>query len=331
MGDGGLATEAKLNTMQGLAVDAAGNVYIADTNNHVIRQVSASGIITTVAGSGKPGFNGDNQSAVKAELATPSDVALDSAGNLYIADNGNSRIRRIDRSGIITTVVGTGEAGFDGDGGPSVAAKLRNPSSIVFDGAGNLYIGEAGNYRIRRVDRATGIITTIAGVGAFGFDGDGGSALAAKFKNLSDLAIGPAGDLYVADAYNNRVRRISSDGIITTVAGNGTFNVAGPDELKDGALATEAVVRYPFGLSFDAAGNLYIAENGSHRIRRVDTSGKISTVAGCGYPGVGGSEGDGGPAEQAKLNGPTGVVVDAAGNIYVSDSRNFRVRKVNAQ
>jgi sugar lactone lactonase YvrE len=333
MGDGGLAVEAKLNSMQGLALDAAGNLYIAEYANHVVRRVSAAGVITTVAGLGpdQSAFNGDNRPASEAALAAPADVALDAAGNLYVADNGHHRIRRIDNNGIITTVVGTGEAGFSGDGGPATAARLRNPSAIAFDAAGNLYIGEAGNLRIRRVDRTTGIITTVAGTGAFGFSGDGGLATTARFKNVSDLAIGPAGDIFVADSFNNRVRRISPDGIITTVAGRGDFNVSTAADLGDGGAATEAIVRTPFGLAFDTVGNLYIAENASNRIRRVDTSGTITTVAGSGNPLEAGFAGDGGSATDARLNHPSSVLVDAAGNIYVSDSLNFRVRRVNAQ
>ncbi|MBI3952133.1 MAG: hypothetical protein HY314_16925 [Acidobacteria bacterium] len=333
-GNGGLAADAQLNTMQGLTVDGAGNLYIAEVTNHVIRRVDASGHISTVAGLGpdQAGFNGDNQPAAQAKLAAPSDVALDRAGNLYIADNGNNRIRRVDSSGMIATVAGGGSpADGLGDGGPATAAALKNPCAIVFDAAGNLYIADAGNLRIRRVDATTGIITTIAGSGVFGFSGDGGPATSAKFKNLSDLAIGPAGDIFVADTFNNRVRRISTDGIITTVVGNGTFLVNGPEDLKDGGPAVDAVVRWPFGLAFESAGNLLIAENGSNRIRRVNVSGIIGTVAGSGDPRIGGDGGDGGPADQAKLNGPSGVIVDALGNIYISDSRNFRVRKVNAQ
>lgn len=334
-GDGGPAIEASLRTVQGLALDAAGNLYIADVGNHVIRRVDTNGIITTVAGLGPAldqiGFNGDNQPAVQAKLAAPTDVALDAEGNLYIADSGNHRIRRVDRQGIITTVAGTGVSGFSGDGGPATAAKLRNPSAIALDAAGNLYIGEAGNFRIRRVDRATGTITTIAGSGAYGFGGDGGPAISARFKNISDLVIGPTGDIFVADSGNHRIRRISSDGIITTVAGRGDFNVSVAADLGDGGPATEAIVRTPFGLALDAAGQLYIAENSSHRIRRVDGRGIITTVAGSGSPLEAGFAGDGGPADQAKLNRPSGVLVDAVGNIYISDSFNFRIRRVNGQ
>jgi sugar lactone lactonase YvrE len=337
-GDGGRAVEATLNTMQGLlagAIDSNGNLYIADTNNHVVRRIDATGVITTVAGLGpdQAGFNGDNQPATQAKLAAPSDVALDAAGNLYIADNGNGRIRKVDGSGIITTVAGGGGPGDGlGDGGPATAAKLINPSGITFDSAGNLYVSEAGRNRIRRVDIATGIITTLAGTSGFGFGGDGGPATAATFKSPVGMAFGPDGALYVADSQNHRIRRIGADGIITTVVNvNGTFQAFSPQDLKDGGLAVDAVVRLPMDVAFDRMGNWYIAENGSNRIRRVDTAGIITTVAGSGDPRVRGCSGDGGEATSAQLNGPSGVVVDTQGNIYISDSGCFRVRKVNAQ
>ena len=331
-GDGGAALQARLGTIQGLANDAAGNIYIADMSNHVIRRVNSAGNISTVAGMGpdQAGFNGDNQPAIQAKLATPSDVATDDAGNLYVADNGNHRIRRIDRNGMISTVAGTGEPGSSGDGGLATDASLRYPSAIALDSVGNLYIGDVGNYRVRRVAKASGIISTIAG-GSFGFAGDGGPATAAAFKNLSALAVGPSGDVFIADSYNNRVRRIGPDGIITTIAGNGNYNVFSEAELGDGDSATKAIVRWPFGLALDKAGNLYIAENRSNRVRRVDSSGAITTVAGSGHPLEPGSSGDGGPADKAKLNGPSGLAIDSLGNIYISDVGNFRVRKVNAQ
>ncbi|RMG45824.1 MAG: serine/threonine protein kinase, partial [Acidobacteria bacterium] len=228
-----------------------------------------------------------------------------------------------------TTVAGTGEPGFSGDGGPATAARLMNPSALALDAEGNLYIADVGNNRIRRVDRATGIITTVAGSGARGFAGDGGPATAAAFNGLRGLAIGPSGDLFVADFFNQRVRRISADGTITTVAGNGTFNISSEQQLGDGGPASQAVVRWPIDVAVDQAGNLYIAENASHRIRRVTPDGIITTVVGSGSPLFGGFSGDGGPARQARLNLPSGIAVDGSGNLYISDAGNFRVRKVS--
>lgn len=337
-GDGGPAINAQIREATGLAVDADGNVYFADTNNHVIRRIDRNGVITTVAGTPtQSGFGGEGGPATAAKLATPTDVAVAPDGSLYIADNGNHVVRRIDRAtGVINTVAGTPNvAGFSGDGGLATAATLRSPSSVAVDRLGNLYIADSFNYRIRRVDAVTRVITTVAGSGARSVNtndtGDGGSALLAKFRDVKDIVITSAGDILVADFSNNRVRRISTDGIITTIAGNGIFNVVGPDQLGDGNLATEAVVRWPSGLNVDSVGNLYIAENGSHRIRRVDAEGRISTVAGSGDPRIAGCAGDGGPAAEAQLNGPTSVVTDARGNVYLADSRCFRIRVVRNQ
>jgi sugar lactone lactonase YvrE len=328
-GDGGRALNARINASQGIAVDAAGNVYVAEYAGHVVRKIDATGMISTVAGvADKAGFNGDNQPAARAMLAAPSDVAIGPDASLYIIDKGNNRIRRVNSSGVISTVVGNGQQGFSGDNGSAVQAKLNLPSAIAFDAAGNMYIADTGNHRVRRV--AGGVITTIAGNGSFGYSGDGGPALQAKFKSINDVAVSPSGDVYVADSLNNRIRKISN-GTVSTVVGTGSFNIASLSQLGDGKAASAAIVRWPFAIAFDNAGNLYVAEHGSNRIRRVGTNGTISTVVGSGDPRVGGSTGDGGPADRAQLFGPSGVVVDAAGNVYVSDSRNFRVRKINAQ
>jgi sugar lactone lactonase YvrE len=328
-GDGGRALNARITASQGIAVDAAGNVYVAEYAGHVVRKIDATGMISTVAGvADKAGFNGDNQPAARAMLAAPSDVAIGPDASLYIIDKGNNRIRRVNSSGVISTVVGNGQQGFSGDNGSAVQAKLNLPSAIAFDAAGNMYIADTGNHRVRRV--AGGVITTIAGNGSFGYSGDGGPALQAKFKSINDVAVSPSGDVYVADSLNNRIRKISN-GTVSTVVGTGSFNIASLSQLGDGKAASAAIVRWPFAIAFDNAGNLYVAEHGSNRIRRVGTNGTISTVVGSGDPRVGGSTGDGGPADRAQLFGPSGVVVDAAGNVYVSDSRNFRVRKINAQ
>lgn len=337
-GDGGPAINAQIREATGLAVDGGGNVYFADTNNHVVRRIAPNGVITTVAGTPtQSGFGGEGGPATAAKLATPTDVAVAPDGSLYIADNGNHVVRRVDRAtGLINTVAGTPNvANFSGDGGLATAATLRSPSSVAVDSLGNLYIADSFNYRIRRVDAVTRVITTVAGSGARSVNtndtGDGGSALLAKFRDVKDIVITSAGDILVADFSNNRVRRISPDGIITTIAGNGVFNVVGPDQLGDGNMATEAVVRWPSGLALDGMGNLYIAENGSHRIRRVNAEGRISTIAGSGDPRIAGCAGDGGPAAEAQLNGPTSVVTDARGNVYLADSRCFRIRVVRNQ
>ncbi len=321
-GDGGSATQAQLKGPAGLATDGMGNLYIADLGNHVIRKVTPFGTITTVAGTGAPGYNGDDKPATNAQLAAPTDVAVDPLGqSLYIADNGNHRIRRVDlTTGMITTVAGTGQQGFSGDGGPSTAATLSYPSGVALDALGNLYIADSQNHRIRKVD-VNGIITTVAGNGARGFSGDNGPATAASFKEPVAVAVSSTGFLFVADTADHRVRRIDPSGTITTVAGNGTFMAPNPGP------ATQSSIRWPQALAVDALGNLYIADFGSHMILRLDPDGELSVVAGVGFPGFGG---DGGPASQATLNGPSGIVMGPFGNLFFSDSLNCRVRRIGA-
>jgi len=318
-GDGGPATEAMLKTPWNVTVDAAGNLYIADLSGQRIRKVDTDGIITTVAGNGNAGYRGDGVLATETRLYNPYDVAVDAAGNIYIADCSNYRVRKVDTDGIITTVAGTGTSGYSGDGGPATAAKLGGPYSVALDVEGNLYIGDSGNRRIRKVD-TNGIITTVAGNGITGYGGDGGPATEAYLSRLCGVAVDSAGNLYIADADNDRVRKVDASGIITTVAGNGYYGYSG-----DGGPATEAKLNCPDNVAVDAVGNLYIADNGNHRVRRVDTSGIITTVAGNGFLSY---SGDGGPAIEAGLNRPGGVAVDAPGNLYIADTHNYRIRKV---
>ena len=324
-GDGGPATSAMLSHPKDVAWDTAGNLYIADTYNHRIRKVDAStGIISTVAGTGTEGFGGDGGPATSAMLDDPEGIAFDGAGNLHIADEGNYRIRKVDAStGIISTVAGTGTEGFGGDGGPATSAMLGQPGGITFDGAGNLYIGDGGNHRIRKVDAATGDISTVAGTGRAGFSGDGGLATAATLKFPGPVACDSAGNLFVVDGYVGlcpcHVRKIdASTRRISTVAGG----------LGDSGPATSATISGFATVACDGAGNLYIADGGNHRIRKVEAAtGNISTVAGTGEEGFGG---DGGPATSAMLNGPDGVALDGAGNLYIADTGNHRIRKVDA-
>ena len=324
--DGGPAVEAELYNPLGVAVDVAGNLYIADTYNHRIRKVDATGTITTIAGTGELGFRGDGGPAVEAELYNPRGVAVDGAGNLYIADTGNHRIRKVDSSGVITTIAGARYyhapfGGFRGDGGPAVEAELYNPLGVAVDGAGNLYIADTGNHRIRKVD-ATGTITTIAGTGERDFGGDGGPAVRAALYFPSGVAVDGAGNLYIADTYNHRIRKVDATGTITTIAGTGERDFSG-----DEGPAVEAELYDPYGVAVDSAGNLYIADTGNHRIRKVDATGTITTIAGTGERGF---SGDGGPATAAQLAPPLGVAVDSAGNLYIADTSNLRIRKVDA-
>src|SRR5437899_228459 len=325
-GDGGPATAAGLAFPEGVAVDAAGDLFIADTFTARIRRVDAtSGIITTVAGNGFRGFNGDGGPATSANLTTPTGIAVDSSGNLFIADTENARIRRVDgATDIITSVAGNGTAGFSGDGGPATSAELSGPLGIAVDSSGNLFIADAGNERIRRVDATTGIITTVAGNGTAGFSGDGGPATGAGLFGPAGIAVDSSGNLFITDSLNNRIRRVNAaTRIITTVAGNGMFGFSG-----DGGPATSAELLVPTGVSVDSSGNLFIADTENARIRRVDaTTGIITTVAGNGSFGF---SGDGGPATSADLNFPTGIAIDSSGNLFITDTLNHRIRRVNA-
>jgi uncharacterized protein (TIGR03437 family) len=311
-GDNGPATSAQLNWPEGVAVDPAGNLYIADNFNNRIRKVS-NGVITTVAGDGAQGFSGDNGPAASAQLYGPTGVAVDSAGNVYIADAENARIREVSK-GVITTVAGNGSFGFSGDNGPATSAQLYGPWGVAVGSAGNLYIADEVNNRIRRV--SNGVITTVAGNGAPGFSGDNGPATSAQLYGPCGVAVDAAGNLYIADTYNQRIRKVSN-GVITTVAGNGTYGFSG-----DNGPATSAQLKGPWGVALDSAGNLYIADTSSLRIRKV-SNGVIATVAGNGTFGF---SGDSGPATGAQLYGPTGVAVDSAGNLYIADEFNDRVR-----
>ena len=480
-GDGGPATAARLAYPYGVAVDGAGNVYITDSTNDRIRKVDSTGTITTIAGTGERGFSGDGGPAVQAQLSEPSgvavdgagnlyiaefnnhsirkvdstgtittiagtqlnrprDVAVDWAGNLYISDHNNNRIRKVDYAGTITTIAGTGQYGFSGDGGPATAARLDGPDGVAVDGAGNLYIADTFNHRIRKLtppggsgtssmlapanqaaldyllvgkrmlsdllegnyidfispgrylhngvdvgsyiyektdpntgivtmtltddappyayesdpvclifdSRTTGrlfycddlenaagswqlvdipadaywVITTVAGTGGHGFSGDGGPAVQAQLSEPSGVAADGAGNFYIADRYNHRIRKVDSTGTITTIAGSGGDGFGG-----DGGPAVEARIATVFGVAVDGAGNLYIADGGNERIRKVDSTGTITTVAGSGGDGFGG---DGGPAVEAELRNPWGVAVDGAGNLYITDRGNDRIRKVDS-
>ena len=319
-GDGGAATAAQFLFPNGVATDAAGNLYIADFGNHRIRKVSANGIITTIAGTGTYGFSGDGGVATSAQLYEPSGVATDAAGNLYIADFGNNRIRKVSDNGIITTIAGTGTSGFSGDGGVATSAELNFPIGVATDAAGNLYIADTGNNRIRKVS-AKGIITTIAGTGTYGFTGDGGVATSAELYEPNLVATDAAGNLYIADSCNNRIRKVSDNGIITTIAGTGVFGKFS----GDGGGATSAHLYEPISVATDAAGNLYIADTFNKRIRKVSAYGIITTIAGTGTSGF---SGDGGGATSAELSYPDGVATDAAGNLYIADANNNRIRKL---
>ena len=327
VGDGAEATQAFLGTPTGLALDEAGNLFIADGDNNRIRRVDATtGIVSTVAGTGVFAFSGDGRLAIASPLAFPCGLAVGRAGNIFISDRANNRIRKVDATtGTITTVAGTGERGFSGDGGPATEATLLDPTAVFVDDAGNLFITDRINDRIRKVDATTGINTTVAGSGVRGFSGDGGLATNAAL-NLPEVAIvDGTGNILIADTFNSRGRRVdATTGIITTVAGTGEALVSG-----DGGPATSTPVAFPSGVALDGNDNILILEAGTDRIRKVDvTTGIITTLAGTSERGF---SGDGGPATEATLSSPlVGLVSDGAGNILVADTFNNRIRRVDA-
>ena len=315
-GDGGPATSAKIFA-RGVAVDGQGNVYIGADSR--VRKVSPGGTITTIAGTGTPGNTGDGGPATSARLFSSDWVAVDGQGNVYIADGFFNRVRKVSPAGTITAFAGTGAFGFSGDGGPATSARLNEPHGVAVDRQGNVYIADEGNNRVRKVSPG-GTITTIAGTGTGGCAGDGGKATSAQLSFPAGVAVDGQGNVYIAGGVLcPRVRKVSPGGTITTIAG-GKIGKSG-----DGGPATSAWLWDPRGVAVDGQGNVYIADNGDSRVRKVNPSGTITTFAGT---GSGGFSGDGGPATSARVRGPWGVAVDGRGNVYIGDGGNSRVRKV---
>ncbi|MDR3738109.1 MAG: hypothetical protein P4L40_03725 [Terracidiphilus sp.] len=317
-GDNGPATSAKLYQPYGIAVDAAGHVYIADCFNKVIREVS-NGVITTFAGNGTYGYSGDNGPATSAQLDGPSGVAVDASGNVYIADSGNNRIRKV-ANGVITTFAGNGTQGYSGDNGLAANAELYAPEGVGVDAAGTVYIADSYNNVVRKV--SDGVITTVAGTGAWGYSGDNGPATRGQMNTPWSVAADSSGNVYIADLGNGRLRKVSN-GVITTIAGGG-------DALGNNGPPTSAKLFRPLGVAADPAGNVYIADassgNATNNLIWKVSSGLITAFAGTGSWG---SSGDNGPATEAELSEPYGVAVDASGNVYIADSDNNRIRRVS--
>ena len=321
--DGRPAVEASLSRPDGIALDGAGNLYIADYGHHRVRVVSAStGIISTVAGDGTKGSSGDGLPATSASVGYPSCVAVDASGSVFVGLMYSSVLRKVSSAtGVITTFAGDRTYGFGGDGGPATAATFSEIWGVKVDRAGNVLVADSANNRIRRISASTGIVTTIVGNGTRGPSGDGGPATAAGIYWPEGIALDQAGDLYVSEAGAGRIRRVSAaSGFISTIAGGGSCG--------DGGAALSAILAGPTGVAVDRVGNVYLADPGNHRVRVVGAStGVISTVAGTGIPGF---AGDGGPGVNASLDSPYKLALDQVGNVYIADMWNDRVRRVAA-
>lgn len=395
VGDNGLATLAILKQAEGIAADSAGNLYVADAANHRVRKVSRTSVITTLAGTGVAGFSGDGGPSAAAQLNAPYGLASDGQGNIYIADLGNARIRRIGTDGMITTIAGGGSLapGDANDGSPATMIKLSSPRNVALDGRGALFFSDFNGHRVYRIDLTAGAMTAVAGTGASGTGGGSGLATQAQLSYPTALGLDRNGSLYIADSQNHAIRKVTA-GIISTFAhvttptgliidGFGTVYVADPAVGQiltfpvngkpavysvaaldlgfgsDGYLyasqgqsvirvaysgastivagggslasgdqgpATNALLQGPNGVAVDTVGNMYVADQGNHRIRKVAPDGTISTIAGTGEIG---DLGDGGLAAQAQLSSPSSVTVDTFGNLYIADTGNHRIRKVN--
>ncbi|MGP8243002.1 MAG: hypothetical protein ACLQVN_00615 [Bryobacteraceae bacterium] len=342
LGDGGPATAAQLEYPAGIAIDAAGNVYVADRDAAVVRRISSSGAISTYAGTGIPGYAGDGGPAALAQLNAPLGVALDAGGNLYVADTGNNAVRKISPNGTISTAAGNGVAGYSSDGVQASTTSLNGPEGVAVDSLGNLYIADTINDRVRLVSPG-GIISTVAGTGSSAVyapiwdntgvsttTGDGGPATAAAIVLPTDVALDSSGNLYIADYGNGRIRQVVK-GTIETLAG-----AAGGLPLEIGQLAASEQLTGPTGLAVNAASIVYFAEGsigtgsglapGDFRIWEVNSTGLLAVAAGNGLESY---SGDGGPAAVAQLNTPAGVALDSSGNLFVADTLNHRVRKIS--
>ena len=305
----GPALDASFYFPNNLALDASGNIYVADSGNHKIRKISTDGVVTTLAGSGAEGSNDGTGAA--ASFGYPTDVAVDANGNVYVADMSAQKIRKITPTGVVTTFAGTGETGAT-DGNATVA-KFADPHGVALDGAGNVYVAELSGNKIRKISPA-GIVSTLAGSGAPAY-GDG-TGTAASFKNPTGLAVDQSGNVYVADTGNYDIRKVTPTGVVTTLAGSNSSGAV------DGT-GTSASFGLPAGVELDPGGNIYVADSASNQIRMVTSAGVVTTVAGSSVRGDAN-----GPAGSATFNTPTGVALDASGNVYVVDSYNGQIRKI---
>ncbi len=321
-GDGGPATQALIGEAYGCDFDTAGNLYISDGRTHTIRRIDKiTGIITTVAGCGRQGYSGDGGPATEATLDNLYSLQVDTNGDLYIVDRLNAAIRKVDAAtGIMTTVAGTGELGYSGDGGPGVKAQLREPNDCFLDGKGGLLIADIQDQRVRRLDLMSGIITTVAGDGEKRRTGDGLPATQASIMGPRAVCMDRQGNTYIAEREGNGVRKVDPAGIMSTFAGTGEPGYSG-----DGGLALTATWGAPKAIRCDHEDNIIVVDTENHAIRRIDAvTGVVTTIAG----GRQGGGGDGGPATEAGLERPHGCGIDRDGNLYIADGVNHRVRVV---
>ena len=318
-GDDGPATAAQLNSPGGVAVTADGGFLIADSQNNVVRKVSAAGVITRVAGTGTAGNAGDDGPALAAQLNSPGGLAVTADGGFLINDLGNNVVRKVSAAGVITRVAGTGTAGDTGDDGPATAAQLGLPGGVAVTADGGFLIADTGNSVVRKVS-AVGVITRVAGTGTAGDTGDDGPATAAQLNIPVGVAVTADGGFLIADTQNSVVRKVSAAGVITRVAGTGTAGDTGDD-----SPATAAQLNIPVGVAVTADGGFLIADTGNNVVRKVSAAGVITRVAGT---GTAGNAGDDGPATAAQLTDPQGVAVTADGGFLIADFQNNVVRKV---
>jgi sugar lactone lactonase YvrE len=332
-GDGGPAVSARLNTPTGVAEDLAGTLYVSDSASNTVRKIVMpttihQDIITTIAGTGKSGFSGDGGQATSSRLSQPSGVAVDSHGNVFIADTGNNRIRRINTSGIISTFAGNGDCRKGtanrkhdslGDGGPATSASLCGPTGIALNSAGALFIADTDHALVREV-LPDGTIVAFAGTSKANRVGAAHQVADGSLKFPTGVATDTLGHVYIADSGNNEVRVVNANGVMSTFAGTGKVGFSG-----DGGLAIHARLHYPTGLGVDPSGSVFISDTRNDRIRQVNTSGIISTYAGTGRPGF---SGDGGPATMAQIKTPTGDLVADGSAVYFADTANRRVRGI---
>ena len=304
---------------RGLVLDEAGNLLVADQVGYRVVMLTPEGEVLLVAGGNAPGYSGDGGPALLASLDSPRGLARDSQGNLYIADAGNHRVRRVGLDGNIETIAGNGRDESSGDGRPAALAGLASPGGLALDREGNLYISEAGGNRVRQVT-PEGVIRTIAGPGSGLGDPFWGDALLAELHSPDGLAVDSNGSVYVADTANHLVRKVTPYGEMSVIAGTGVAGFSG-----DGGPASQAQLQFPGGVAVDESGNIFVADSGNNRVRRVDPAGVIRTIAGVGGPGY---SGDGGPAWRATLNWPLALALGADGSLYVADAGNFRVRRL---